>query len=79
MPRSPQAAEVSGPDSLRWRPRATPVRTFQMKAQGTLKPLSPVLTSKCGPEFNVVTWMRLRSRDFQRDPASFPGWEAAAH
>lgn len=76
-PRSLQAEEVSRPDSVRWHPRASPARTFQMKAQGRLKPLSPVLTSKCGPEFKVVTWMRLRYRDFQRDPASFPGWEDA--
>ena len=79
MPRSPQAAEVSGPDSLRWRPRAAPARTFPLKARGRLKPPSPVVTSECGPEFKVVTWMRLRSRDFQRDAASFPEWEAAAH
>ena len=36
-----------------------------MKAQGRLKPLSLVLTSKCGPEFKVVTWMRPRSWTFK--------------
>lgn len=52
----------------RWSPRDSPAQAFKMKAQKRLNPLRPVLTSKCAPEFKVITWMRLRPRDFQREP-----------